>query len=78
MITVYLRGDIAERAAPCDVADVPVFAVDDGSPHGYIGAAWGSHEPDDVIAFAVCEPDDVDATLLSWGLRRAVEEAPNV
>lgn len=77
MITLFWRGDIAERAAPCDVADVAVFAIDDDSPHGYIGAAWGRHVPDDCIDYTICDPEYVDGILTTWGLYRKKPEADN-
>lgn len=75
MITLFWRADIGERSAPCDVADVAVFSVADDSPHGYIGAAWGQHIPDDCIDYTSCAPADVDGILLSWGLYRKIEVA---
>lgn len=73
MITLYWRADISERAAPCDVADVAVFSTVDDSPHGFIGAAWGEHIPDDCIDYTTCSPDNVDGILATWGLYRKIE-----
>lgn len=69
-MTVFLRTDIGERNGECDVASVPVVAIADGSPHGFIGAAWGEHTPEDAIDYAVCEPGGVDDVLFGWGLER--------
>lgn len=70
VVTVFWRGDIAERDEECDVASVPVYAIDDGSPHGFIGSVWGAVVPVDAIDYAVCEPEQVDTVLFGWGMER--------
>ena len=69
-ITLFHRSDRADRGGECDVASVPVFAIADGSPCGYIGAAWGEHVPVDVIDYAMCLPAELDAILFGWGIER--------
>jgi len=75
MITLYHRAAMEPAAAPCDVADVPVFAAD-GSPAGYIGAAWGEHTPESALRYHHCDPADVADVLDGWGLHRTPDE-PN-
>ena len=69
MITLFYRATTQIFAGPCDVADVPVFDKS-GAAAGFIGAAWGEQDADDTLHVAVCEPDDVDQVLASWGLKR--------
>lgn len=76
MITVFWRTDVGERDEECDVASVPVYSIDDDSPHGFIGSAWGEHKPTDVIDYATCEPAGVDDLLLSWGVERRAWAGP--
>lgn len=69
MITLFHRSSTAEYAAPCDVADSLVLDAA-GKPAGFIGAAWGEHVAQDAVHSAICEPEDVEPILASWGLKR--------
>lgn len=76
VVTVFWRPDIAERDEVCDVASVPVFAIDDGAPMGFIGAVWGSVVPYEAIDYAVCDPEHIDTVLFGWGVERRVWAGP--
>jgi hypothetical protein len=69
-ITLFLRASTDVYSEPCDVAAVPVYAAN-GSPAGYIGAAWGEHTPESALRYHHCEPEDVADVLEGWGLHRA-------
>jgi len=56
----------------CDVAGVGVVSLAGGAKAGFIGSSWGEH-PDapDCLHVAVLDgPDDIDAKLTEWGLKR--------
>ena len=69
-ITLFHRATTDGYDAPCDVANIAVFAAD-GTAAGYIGAAWGEHTPDAALRYHHCEPEDVADVLDGWGLHRA-------
>ena len=75
-LTLFLRLEKRTYAAPCDVADVPVFFAD-GMAAGYIGAAWGAHKPGACLHYTVCEPEEVEDKLAAWGLHRETQTAVN-
>jgi hypothetical protein len=68
-LTLFHRLEKRTYAAPCDVADVPVFFAD-GMAAGYIGAAWGAHKPGACLHYTVCDPEEVEDKLAAWGLHR--------
>lgn len=72
-LTLFHRAESKTYSGPCDVADVPVLDAD-GKPAGFVGASWGAHKPGSCLHYAVCEPEDVDGKLESWGLRRVPQD----
>lgn len=69
MITLFHRATTDACDGPCDMADASVLTLG-GLPGGFIGAAWGEHEAEAALHCQTCEPEEVDAVLQSWGLKR--------